>query len=90
MVERTTLLLVHLFFGIIFVSAIRCVTCGTYYNYSAVHSHARRHFEGHNAPKQSLIALYSKIAKQFVALFIFKKKILQYAERSEKCTKCQP
>ena len=30
---------------------------------------------GHNAPTQSLIALYSEIAKQFAALFILKTKI---------------
>ena len=48
--------------------------CGTYFIIIAVHSHARHHFEGHYAPKQSLIALRTKIAKQFIAMFILKQK----------------
>lgn len=49
---------------------------GIYFIIIALHPHARHHFEGHYAPKQSLIALRSKIAKQFIAMFILKQKFL--------------
>ena len=73
--ERTTLLLVHLFFGIIFVVSLYVVKRVTIiYLFRITHA-TTHHFEGHYAPKQSLDCVTHENCEAIYRIVYFKIKI---------------